>query len=122
MEWLDADGQSVQVNAGLNMAGGTSLGYEKNTYRLHFRADYGASRLDLPLYETDDERFATGPWPADSFDALTLRSGSHDTVVWLGTRGQWLRNRWMDETSVSPFLPGKRTCPSRITGLGAGKG
>jgi len=100
MEWLDPDGEHFQVQAGLNMAGGTSLGYDKVTYRVHFRSDYGYPRLDFPLYETDDGRYAAGPWPADSFDALTLRSGSHDSVFWLGTRGQYLRNRWMDESML----------------------
>ncbi len=101
IEWLDPEGGSFQIQAGLNQAGGTSLGYDKVSYRLHFRSTYGASQLEYPLFETEDERYASGAWPADGFDALTLRSGSHDTVFWLGTRGQYLRNRWMDETMLA---------------------
>ncbi len=115
VEWLDPQGDDFQIQAGLNECGGTSLSYDKVSYRLHFRSEYGYSRLEFPLY--DD--FATGVWPADDFDALTLRSGSHDTTFWLGTRGQYLRNRWIDETQLEMghYVPHGRFVQLYINGV-----
>jgi hypothetical protein len=96
VEWIDPDGDVTQVNAGAYVSGGTSWAYPKTSFRLLFRDDYGAGRLDAHLY--GDE--ASGVAPAESHDALTLRSGNHDTVFYLGARGQHLRNLWMDETQL----------------------
>ncbi len=94
-EWIDGV-EDTQIDCGLRIVGGHSIYYEKNSFRLNFRSEYGSSRLRLDLYQD----FATGVPPADDFDALTLRSGSHDSVFYLGARGQYLRNRWMDESQL----------------------
>jgi len=96
LEWMDPDGDDEQVYCGARRIGGASLSYAKNSLRLVFRSDYGVSRLDLDLYGDD----YTGVEPADHFDALTLRSGNHDTPFYLGAAGQYLRNFWMDETQL----------------------
>jgi len=95
-EWIDPEGESLQVSCGARDVGGHSLSYEKNNIRLYFRSAYGPGRLELDLYED----FATGVPPADQHDAITLRSGSHDSVFYLGAQGQYLRNRWMDESQL----------------------
>ena len=97
VEWIDPATDSLQVDCGVREVGGTSVGYAKNTMRLSFRSEYGAGHWDADLFAD----FASGLPPADSFDALTLRMGSHDSVFYLSTRGQYLRNRWMDESQLA---------------------
>ena len=97
VEWLDPDGERLQVYAGIRRVGGHSLNYEKNNLRLNFRNVYGAGRWDADLYEG----FESGLEPATRHDSLVLRGGSHDSVFYLGERGQYLRNRWMDETQLA---------------------
>ncbi len=98
LEWVDPAGESVQLDCGLRAVGGHSLGYEKNNLRLNFRGEYGEGKLHLDLY--GEAPFNTGVPPADEHDALNLRGGSHDSVFYLGSRGQYLRNQWMDETQL----------------------
>jgi hypothetical protein len=96
-EWIDPTGLTLQEDCGVAKVGGASLRYAKNNLRLYFRERYGAGRLRANLYEG----FESGLPPTDSLDALTLRSGSHDSVFWLEEQGQYLRNRWMDETQLA---------------------
>ena len=96
-EWIDPTGDVTQVDCGVREVGGTATAYAKDTLRLNFRSRYGASRLDADLYGGD----YTGVAPTDSFDSLTLRSGSHDSVFYLGQKGQYLRNPWMDESQLA---------------------
>ena len=89
---LAPDGsQGFQLDAGINAFGGAFTDFDKKNFRLHFRSEYGASKLDFPLFEGFDE----GVTPAtDSFDQLEFRSGSHDR----NQRGFGLSNRFVDET------------------------
>jgi hypothetical protein len=96
VEWMDPDGASTQVNAGAYVSGGTSWQYAKTSFRLVFRGAYGPGRLHLDLFGED----ADGLPPADDHDALSLRGGNHDTVFYLGSRGQHLRNLWMDTSQL----------------------
>ncbi len=96
LEWIDPEGSSTQVGCGARIVGGTSHVYEKNSVRLSFRSTYGPGRLELSLFDDQEPGFA----PADHHDMLTLRSGNHDTISYLGARGQHLRNYWMDETQL----------------------
>jgi hypothetical protein len=91
------------ITAGAKLVGSHSLGaYPKNNIRLHFEAEFGPTKLAYPLYRA----CCGGPGqpPARSFDELTLRSGGHDSVFYLGARGQpwgngqYARNRFMQET------------------------
>lgn len=96
VEWIDPEGDIVQVNAGAYVSGGTSWQYAKTSFRLVFRSEYGPGRLHADLYGED----ALGVAPVDDFDAISLRGGNHDTVFYLGARGQHLRNFWMDESQL----------------------
>lgn len=95
-EWIDPAGDDTQVNCGAYVSGGTSYVYEKTSIRVVFRDEYGAGRLHADLYKD----YPVGIDPVTSFDALSLRSGNHDTVFYLGAQGQHLRNFFMDETQL----------------------
>ncbi len=95
-EWIDPDGDSLGVRCGAKKVGNASVTYDKFNLRLYFRSTYGPSRLEADLFAG----FETGLPAADQHDALNLRSGSHDSVFYLGVQAQYLRNRWMDETQL----------------------
>lgn len=95
-EWIDPAGEDLQIDCGARRVGGHSVGYAKNSIRLLFRERYGAKNLDLNLYGADYRGVA----PVSEHDALTLRSGNHDSQFYLGAQGQHLRNFWMDETQL----------------------
>jgi len=68
IEWIDPNsGPTFCINAGLRIHGGpySRSGNPKNAFRLNFRAEYGRSRLEFPLFSDSDVR---------SFDTLALRS------------------------------------------------
>ena len=79
LEWIDPEGEELQVRCGARDVGNHSLSYDKNNIRLSFRGDYGTPSLSLDLFAD----FGVGIAPADEHDALTLRSGSHDSVFYL---------------------------------------
>jgi hypothetical protein len=71
MEFSDpANNEEFEINAGLRIHGGQARTHEKKPMRLYFRSEYGASRLDFPLFKSS---------PVRSFDNLVLRSGGHDS-------------------------------------------
>lgn len=92
VEWIPPEGETSQVDCGAEIIGGTSYVYDKSSLRLHFRSDYGAGAWEAELYEDDGATVV----PVERFDALTLRSGNHDSVFYLGAAGQYTRNYWMD--------------------------
>ncbi|MEZ5329616.1 MAG: lamin tail domain-containing protein [Verrucomicrobiales bacterium] len=72
-----------------------------------FRSEYGASKLDYPLFE--DHPYTQGA--TTEFRRLIFRSGSHDTFFWLGASNTppsggrdsdatYLRNRWINDTAM----------------------
>lgn len=68
--FVDADRRSgFHISAGLRVHGGMSRGEEKKSFRLYFRGDYGASRLEFPLFEDGD---------LQSFKRLILHTGGRD--------------------------------------------
>lgn len=106
-----------QVDCGIKVVGGHSVGSPKNNFRLYFRSIYGQSKLNHPLF--DDHPYTTGA--SSSFDRLNLRSGSHDSFFWLanpsnpGNSGgpvkgdaQYLRNRWICDMQLSMGHPAPR--------------
>ena len=101
VELIFPDGsEGFQIDAGIKRVGGHSLvSYPKNNMRLYFRERYGRAKLKFPLFE--GLRYGEGA--ADTFDQLTLRSGSHDSIFYLGadqqlpSNAQYLRNRWMSD-------------------------
>ncbi len=110
-----------QVDCGIEVTGTSSLGSPKPSMSAKFRFDYGQSRLRYPV-------FARGSMvpgqAATQFKELRLRSHSHDTFYWLGTRenppvpygnppvtragdAQLARNPWIDEMQILMGQPGK---------------
>ncbi|MEM7385466.1 MAG: chitobiase/beta-hexosaminidase C-terminal domain-containing protein, partial [Verrucomicrobiota bacterium] len=114
IEYVRNDGKKgFQIDGGVLRVGGHSLGaYPKNNMRLYFRSEYGKSKLVYPLFE--DHPYSDGA--TDEFDRLQLRSGSHDTLFYLGTNtqspsdAQYLRNRWISDMQMimdHPSLHGR---------------
>ena len=101
-EFFDPQGElSVQTDCGARRVGGHSLAYPKNNIRLYFRDAYGDGRLDVDFFEDQE---TTGVPPLSRHDSLDLRGGAHDSVFYLASRGQYLRNIWMDETELEQGL------------------
>ena len=81
-EYLTSDGSvMLQEDAGSGRYGGHfydrpgwTYPFEKWSYRIYFRKEYGAGMLKAPLFEGFDNGIPT----ADTFDHLEIRSGSHD--------------------------------------------
>ncbi len=93
-----------QIDGAAKLVGGHSLAnHPKNNIRLYFRRSYGPPNLRYPLYR--DHPFTTVA--AEEFDQLQLRSGSHDSVFYLGSNqqlpsnAQYLRNRWMNDMQLA---------------------
>jgi hypothetical protein len=97
-EWINPDGsEGFQINAGVARFGGfyTVFGgsgeRSKKQWRLYFRKKYGKPTLQYPVF--DGFEYDNTP-PVEEFDALALRSGSHDMVA----RGAYMSNRFADDT------------------------
>jgi hypothetical protein len=68
--YVDKDRRSgFQIPAGIRIHGGNSRYYEKKPLRLYFRQEYGASRLEYPLFAESEVR---------SFKRLVLHTGGQD--------------------------------------------
>jgi hypothetical protein len=80
IEFLDPDNPmaSFQTGAGLRMHGNGSRGSAKNSLRLLFRADYGAKKLNYPLFGED--------WVAQKFNTIVLRAQAANS--WLSSRSE----------------------------------
>jgi hypothetical protein len=123
VELLDPAGQEegFQIDCGIEATGTTSLSSPKLSMAAKFRSKYGLSKLKYPV-------FARGSMlpegAATEFKELRLRSHSHDTFFWLGTRenppvpygsppvrrsgdAQLVRNPWIDEMQLFMGQPGK---------------
>ncbi len=91
VEWLNPDGtEGFQIDAGVSRFGGYFTNFEKENFRLLFRKRYGAATLKYPVYRGHENGIA----PAEEFDAINLRTGSHD----MNQRGAYLSNRFIDDT------------------------
>ncbi len=107
------------IPAGVSRTGTTSFNYAKGSLSARFRSEYGATKLTYPL-------FAAHPYDAlgaaTEFQEIRLRSGSHDTLSWLGTAenppvpygsvtrsgdAQFVRNIWDEDMQLLMGQPGK---------------
>ena len=61
-----------ELAAGLRVHGGGSREFDKKSFRLYFREDYGSRRLDYPLFEGNE---------VQSFDRLIVHNGGQDHAV-----------------------------------------
>lgn len=92
-ELINPDGTpGFQENCGVKNFGGAFTNFDKKSFRMYFRSQYGASKLKYPLFEGFDH----GITATDTFDQLNLRSGSHDMVM----RGFYMSNRFTDDSML----------------------
>ncbi len=99
VEWLGTDGTRFQLNAGLRIQGGASrspTNSPKQSMSLRFRSDYGAGRLDFPLFEDTT---------VSSFDSLQLRGVYNNSWIhWDNQqrlRGQLIHDQWMRDAMLA---------------------
>ena len=97
IELLDFEGGDVQSNAGARRVGGRFTAYEKRSYRVHFRAEYGATKLNFPVFAGHDYPIA----PVESFDDLDIRAGNQDMIH----RGAYLSNLFADNSMMAMGHP-----------------
>ena len=92
-ELINPDGTpGFQENCGVKHFGGAFTNFDKKSFRMYFRSQYGASKLNYPLFDGFDRGIAA----TDTFDQLNIRSGSHDMV----SRGFYMSNRFTDDTML----------------------
>ena len=110
LEFFSNDGSEpgFQIDCGIKIVGGASVGSAKNNWRLYFRSQYGQSKLRYPLYA--NEPYTTEE--NDEFDVLQLRGGSHDNFYWMAiptnqSNGAYrpgdalyVRNRWVSDVEM----------------------
>jgi hypothetical protein len=118
IEWIDPNtGAGFCINAGIRIHGGpySRSGNPKNAFRLNFRAEYGKSKLEFPLFPDSD---------VQSFDTLALRSIWN--YSWTGDSGMggarnadYLRDAFGRDTvrDMGRLAPHGRTVQVYINGL-----
>ena len=90
-EWIANDGKpGIQEDCGIQRFGGAFTDFAKKSFRLYFRAQYGAPKLKFPVFAGFDRGLA----PVEEFDQLELRNCSHDMAM----RGFYLSNPVTDDT------------------------
>jgi len=94
IEMIYPDGtRGFQEDAGLANFGGGFTNFDKKSFRLYFRKEYGAGKLRHPIF--DGFEYKNFP-PAEKFDAINLRSGSHDMT----NRGAYMASRFVDDSML----------------------
>ncbi|MGI9241963.1 MAG: chitobiase/beta-hexosaminidase C-terminal domain-containing protein, partial [Verrucomicrobiales bacterium] len=94
VEMIFPDGTpGFQEEGGLTNFGGGFTNFDKKSFRLYFRKEYGTTKLRYPIFDGFDyENFP----PAEEFDAINLRSGSHD----MSARGAYMSSRFADDSMI----------------------
>lgn len=98
VEYLDPNSpEQFQIDGGIQIQGADSRNHQKKAFRLLFKEQYGAGKLDAPLFDGST---------VDSFDRLVLRSGGHD--AWTSphaapeysqaTSASYIRDQFIRET------------------------
>ena len=94
IEMIFPDGtRSFQENAGLSNYGGRYTNFRKKSFRVAFRSKFGVAKLRYPIF--DGYEYSHHP-PAEDFDVINLRSGSHD----MSSRGAYMSNRFTDDSML----------------------
>lgn len=94
VEMIFPDGrEGFQENGGLSNYGGRFTNFRKKSFRMAFRSRFGKKRLKYPIF--DEFQYKHYP-PTDVFDAINLRSGSHD----MRSRGAYMSNRFVDDSML----------------------
>ncbi len=102
-ELIFADGSvGFQVDAGVEVFGGTAVSFPKRSMRLSFKNQYGPSSFKYDLFGDADG--------VTEFDQLILRAGSQDTPFWDGAEGPgvYIRNRWTNDRQLDMGQPAPR--------------
>ena len=95
--------KGFQENAGLRIQGGAFRKFNltlKKSFRLVFRGQYGASKLDFPLF---------GPDATDSFDNVVLRANGNDAWPYGGARALYMRDAFAMETARAMGMEASHT-------------
>ena len=94
VEWLSNTDplEHTKVDAGITNFGGAYTGFNKKSFRLYFRAEYGDKQLAAPLFAGHEH----GLRPATSFDSIELRNGSHD----MSMRGFYMSSLFTDQVTM----------------------
>ena len=93
IEMIFPDGKKgFQENAGVTHFGGYFTNFSKKSFRIYFRGEYGATKLRFPIFDG----FEYDSPPAQEFDSINLRSGSHDMI----DRGAYMSNRFTDDSML----------------------
>ena len=104
MEWIDPAGQSVfQVDAGLMVHGGWARRFtytSKLSFRVAFRAKYGESTLDLPLFGSDGQT---------EYQQLVLRGGFNDSWQGGDRTSTFMQDQWVRQRARSGRRPRRAT-------------
>jgi hypothetical protein len=94
IEMIFPDGTpGFQENGGLSNYGGRYTNFRKKSFRVAFRQKFGVGKLRYPIF--DGFHYKHFP-PAREFDAINLRSGSHD----MRSRGAYMSNRFADDSML----------------------
>ncbi len=94
VEMIFPDGSpGFQEDGGLSNYGGRFTNFRKKSFRVAFRSQFGATKLKYPIF--DGFEYENFP-PADEFDVINLRSGSHD----MASRGAYMSNRFTDDSMI----------------------
>jgi hypothetical protein len=98
IEWINPDGTTgFQINAGLRAYGGAFRRMDltrKKTFRLLFKREYGAAKLNFPFFDAPDA--------TTSFDTLILRAGSNDGWNnWGGANTQYIVDEYQRRTQLA---------------------
>jgi hypothetical protein len=113
VEWLDSTAplSQFQIRGGVKRFGGAFTNFEKKSFRLSFKGEYGATKLKAPLFAG----FERGLAAVDEFDQLELRNGSHD----MSQRGFYMSNAFTDATmlDMGSFAPHSRFVHLYIDGV-----
>jgi CotH kinase protein len=100
------DRAGFRIHCGLRIHGGLSRRPEespKHSFRLLFKAKYGAERLRFPLF---------GPGEVREFKTLVLRAGYNDSWLYPDARARrrasYLRDEWMRQSMAAMGYPSAR--------------
>ncbi|HVJ45535.1 MAG TPA: lamin tail domain-containing protein, partial [Luteolibacter sp.] len=94
MEMIKPDGTGAfQINCGIRMRGGVSRAdtNPKHSFHFYFRGEYGAGKLEYPLFDSDG---------APEFDRIDLRS-TQGSLAWHtsgSTASTYMRDEWSRAT------------------------
>jgi hypothetical protein len=89
--WPDGS-PPVQENCGFLRFGGAWTTFAKKNYRLKFRQEYGARKLEAPLFRGFDH----GILAEEAFDEIDLGAGHHD----MAERGFYMSARFTEDTML----------------------